>query len=246
MPQPARGQQDKPRLLAVEAAMDELGGEAAEETEGCLPFAPFPLRLSRSTLAAPKLSLRAKGDCGIKGLEEDVPDGGPASSSKGLSSTEFEFALEMLSARPLIVPNGEVWAPGRVERPRVVMDRRRPPPLGCAGRAARLLNMSTNDERRRRGDGGESFGLELSEDMVNGARGNGLSPERLDLKGGWKRRVFEYRSAACYIVSTSRWGEDVMSRKAAARGGGAHGPPGNDQWRFLSTKTGSSHLLKER
>jgi hypothetical protein len=74
----------------VEAAAVE------EETEG-LPFA-FPdaegLFLTSRRAFAPKLMRRAKGDVG-----KLVPDVLLESSSNGLSSTEPELALEMLSPR---------------------------------------------------------------------------------------------------------------------------------------------------
>jgi hypothetical protein len=46
------------------------------------------------------------------------------SSSKGLSSTEPEFALEMLSVRVRWARKGDVW-PGEADRPTVVSDSRR-------------------------------------------------------------------------------------------------------------------------
>jgi hypothetical protein len=136
-------QQDKPRLLLTgeaEALFAEVaapGAGTAEETEG-LPFAgpaalpdppgePPPLRVSRKALA-PKLMRRAKGVAGM--LEDTLDDmdadagAPPGSSSNGDSSTEAEFALETLSARFLILLYGDVWVPGSVERPKVVIDRR--------------------------------------------------------------------------------------------------------------------------
>lgn len=66
---------------------------------------------------APKLRRRAKGVAGLLLAE------GPGSSSKGLSSTEPEFALEMLSVRGRAW-KGELWF-GEPDRPMVVSDRRR-------------------------------------------------------------------------------------------------------------------------
>jgi hypothetical protein len=156
-PPSGESSKDKPRLLAVEAAIAGLlldvdgdaGDAAAEETEGCLPFAALPARLSRMTLAAPKLILRANGDCGtLEGLPEAPVGGGPVgSSSKGLSSTEFE-AEETLSARALMALKGDDWALGSVDRPRVVIDSRRCGLPFWPGIAPRLLNMSTKEERR--------------------------------------------------------------------------------------------------
>jgi hypothetical protein len=84
-------------------------------------FPTFPLLCLTSLRArAPKLRRRAKGVAGLL----LVLDAGPAaSSSKGLSSTEPELALERLSVR------WRGWkAPpwlGEPERPTVVSDRRR-------------------------------------------------------------------------------------------------------------------------
>jgi hypothetical protein len=133
-------QQDKPRLLATgEAeALCAASAGAAEETEG-LPFAvpagppdPFgeepPLARGSRRALAPKLIRRAKGVAGmLDDMLEDIEadGGGPAgSSSKGDSSTEPELALETLSARARMLLYGDVWVPGMVERPRVLMDRR--------------------------------------------------------------------------------------------------------------------------
>lgn len=112
-----RDNEDRPRLRPV-------GGEALW-TEG-LPFA-FPtlplLCLTSRRARAPKLSRLANGVAGLL-LAADVE--GAKSSSKGLSSTEPELALEMLSvlARGLVKVNGDVW-PGEAESPIVVSDSRR-------------------------------------------------------------------------------------------------------------------------
>lgn len=90
------------------------------ETEGRgLPF-PFPLTLPVLTsrrARAPKLRRRPKGVVGTLEL-------GASPSSKGLSSTEPEFALEVLSVRGRPGVKGEVWF-GEPERPTVVRERRR-------------------------------------------------------------------------------------------------------------------------
>merc|ERR1712137_490387 len=81
--------EDRPRPRPV-------GGEEALWMGG-LPFGfPTPplLCLTSRIARAPKLSRRAKGVAGLLLLAE-----GPKSSSKGLSSTEPELALEMLSVR---------------------------------------------------------------------------------------------------------------------------------------------------
>jgi hypothetical protein len=87
---------------------------------GGLPFGfptpPLPCLTSRIA-RAPKLSRRANGVAGLLLLV-----GGPKSSSKGLSSTEPELALEMLSVRVRGVwRNGDVW-PGEAPRPIVVSE----------------------------------------------------------------------------------------------------------------------------
>jgi hypothetical protein len=166
-------QQDKPRLFA--------GGEAEAlcaatcETDG-LPFAVpvtgppvgeevvAPLRASRRALA-PKLTRRVKGEVGRLGDMEAVEAGPPGSSSKGDSSTEAEFALETLSARARMFENGEGWAPGMEERPRVVMDRRLG---GCwTLEAARGPKRSTKEDLRVLA-GGESREFGGSEAMFGG------------------------------------------------------------------------------
>jgi hypothetical protein len=96
---------------------------------------------------APKLIRLANGEVGT--LE---PVGALESSSKGLSSTEPEFALDRLSPRVRGLPKEGFGAPDMVDRPSVVMERRRwgfvedgllvaPPP-------ARGPNKSTKEERR--------------------------------------------------------------------------------------------------
>lgn len=84
-------------------------------------FPTFPLLCLTSRRArAPKLSRRAKGVAGLL----LVLDTGPAgSSSKGLSSTEPELALDRLSVRC----RGLKAPPplGEPERPMVVRDSRR-------------------------------------------------------------------------------------------------------------------------
>jgi hypothetical protein len=138
-----------------------------DETEG-LPFAfPFAVELfltSRRAFA-PKLIRLANGDVGT--LE---PEGALESSSKGLSSTEPEFALDTLSPRFRGLTKDGVGAPGMVERPRVVMDRRRwvlgDEPL--VEPLARGPNMSTKEDRRLPevcGPGGGEL-LFWSEDIV--------------------------------------------------------------------------------
>jgi hypothetical protein len=79
------------------------------------------LCLTSRSARAPKLRRRAKGVAGLLLLLE--AEGG-GSSSKGLSSTEPELALERLSVRGRAVWKGEVWL-GEAERPMVVSDRRR-------------------------------------------------------------------------------------------------------------------------
>lgn len=106
-------EQDKPRLLRV-------GGDLGLAMEGlplAFPTFPFPPARTSRRARAPKLKRRAKG---VGGMLEAVPG---ASSSKGLSSTEPEVALEMLSPRERWL-KGEVWF-GEAERPKVVRDRRR-------------------------------------------------------------------------------------------------------------------------
>lgn len=66
-----------------------------------LPMLPLPA-LTFCMARAPKLSRRPKGVVGL--LEAEWA----ASSSKGLSSTEPEFALERLSVRGRAVGNEEV------------------------------------------------------------------------------------------------------------------------------------------
>jgi len=87
-----------------------------------LGFPTLPLLCLTSRIArAPKLNRRAKGVAGLLfGLDAEA--GG--SSSKGLSSTEPEFALDRLSVRGRAVWKGEDWL-GEAERPMVVRDRRR-------------------------------------------------------------------------------------------------------------------------
>lgn len=110
--------------------------------------------------------MRAKGVAGT--LAEGLLALGEAlSSSNGDSSTEPEFADEMLSARLRILLNGEVWAPGRVVKPRVVIERRRGA-WPCEEPEERGLNMSTKEERRREGADGESRGLFWSEEDILG------------------------------------------------------------------------------
>ena len=68
-----------------------------------LEFPMLPLLCLTSRRArAPKLNRRAKGVAGL--LEAD----GGGSSSKGLSSTEPELALDRLSVRGRALGNGEV------------------------------------------------------------------------------------------------------------------------------------------
>jgi hypothetical protein len=107
--------EDRPRLRPV-------GGEALW-TEGLpfgLPTLPLLCLTSRSA-RAPKLNRRAKGVAGLL-LVADV--GGAKSSSNGLSSTEPELALEMLSVRVRGFVKGDVW-PGEAASPMVVRDSRR-------------------------------------------------------------------------------------------------------------------------
>jgi len=110
--------EDKPRpcLFAV-------GGVLVLETEGRgLPFPEPPPTLPVLTsrrARAPKLSRRPKGVGGT--LELPL---GPSLSSNGLSSTEPEFALEMLSVRGRPGEKGELWF-GEPDRPMVVRERRR-------------------------------------------------------------------------------------------------------------------------
>lgn len=83
-----------------------------------LEFPTLPLLCLTSRMArAPKLRRRAKGVAGLLLAE------GAGSSSKGLSSTEPEFALEMLSVR-VRAWKGEL-CPGEADRPMVVKERRR-------------------------------------------------------------------------------------------------------------------------
>ena len=111
-----RDNEDRPRPRPV-------GGEEALWMEG-LPFG-FPtlplLCLTSRSARAPKLNRRAKGVAGLL-LVADVER--LYSSSKGLSSTEPELTLEMLSVRVRGFWNGEVW-PGAAERPIVVSESRR-------------------------------------------------------------------------------------------------------------------------
>lgn len=88
-----------------------------------MEFPWLPLLCLTSRIArAPKLNRRAKGVAGV--LPELAADGG-GSSSKGLSSTEPELALDRLSVRGLaLVAKGDVWLLDAV-RPMVVSDRRR-------------------------------------------------------------------------------------------------------------------------
>lgn len=126
------------------------------------PFCPFPL--PRRARAAPKLILRANGVAGTL-AEGLLALGEVLSSSNGDSSTEPEFADEILSARLRMLLKGEVWAPGRVERPRVVIERRRGG-WPCEETEERGLNMSTKEDRRRFGAGGDSRGLFWSEEDI--------------------------------------------------------------------------------
>jgi len=105
--------EDKPRPLAV-------GEKRDLSTEGLpLGFPMFPLLVLTSRRArAPKLRRLANGVLGT--LEAD----GAGSSSKGLSSTEPELALETLSARERTALKGDVWF-GEPDRPMVVRERRR-------------------------------------------------------------------------------------------------------------------------
>lgn len=83
-----------------------------------LEFPTLPLLCLTSRMArAPKLRRRAKGVAGL------LCDEGAGSSSKGLSSTEPELALEMLSVRGRAW-KGELWL-GEAARPIVVRERRR-------------------------------------------------------------------------------------------------------------------------
>ena len=152
--------EDRPRPVGGEEALWMMGG---------LPFGfptpPLPCLTSRIA-RAPKLSRRANGVAGLLLAE------GPKSSSKGLSSTEPELALEMLSVRVRGVwRKGEVW-PGEAPRPIVVSESLRRWALAAAvvmgpedcctpdGRPAMLFdrpNRSWNvwlvTEARRRGSG---------------------------------------------------------------------------------------------
>lgn len=84
-----------------------------------LGFPTLPLLCLTSRMArAPKLSRRAKGAAGLLDAE------GAGSSSKGLSSTEPELALDRLSVRGRADWKGDVWL-GEPERPMVVRDSRR-------------------------------------------------------------------------------------------------------------------------
>lgn len=111
---------------------------AAEGLPFALP-AEEPFLASRSAFA-PKLMRRANGVVGML-------EAGGLSSSKGLSSTDPEFALEMLSARGRVVANGMGWLFHMpFDNPTVFTERRRGPKLG--GGAAGRPNMSTKEERR--------------------------------------------------------------------------------------------------
>jgi hypothetical protein len=115
--------------------------------------------------AAPKL-IRRKGVWGTL-LELGALGDEAGSSSKGDSSTEPELAEETDSARLRMLPNGDDCAPGRVLRPRVVIERRRGP-WPCCDIEDRVLNMSTKEDRRRVGLGGVGSRLFRSEDIVDG------------------------------------------------------------------------------
>jgi len=89
-----------------------------------LPFGlpTFPLLCLTSRMArAPKLSRRAKGVAGLLLLLDAGPPAG--SSSKGLSSTEPELALDRLSVRCRGL-KAVAWL-GEPESPMVVRDSRR-------------------------------------------------------------------------------------------------------------------------
>ena len=87
-----------------------------------LEFPWFPLLcLTSRNARAPKLSLRAKGVAGLL-LVPGVT--GTLSSSKGLSSTEPELALDKLSVRGRAFWKGGAWV-DEAERPMVVSDKRR-------------------------------------------------------------------------------------------------------------------------
>jgi len=123
-----------------------------------------PLRGS-SIAFAPKLLRLLKGVTGVDDdMLDDMADGG-GSSSNGDSSTDPELALDTDSALARIVLYGEVVAAGIVDRPRVVMERR----LGWFDWAlggGLGPKRSTKDERRRPPAGGESRGLDESDDML--------------------------------------------------------------------------------
>lgn len=87
-----------------------------------LGFPTLPLLcLTSRSARAPKLSRRAKG---VAGLLLELEADGAGSSSKGLSSTEPELALDRLSVRGRALWKGDVWL-GEPDRPSVVRDRRR-------------------------------------------------------------------------------------------------------------------------
>lgn len=108
---------------------------------------------------------------------------GASPSSKGLSSTEPEFALEMLSVRGRPGVKGEVWL-GEPERPIVVRERRRRWAWAAASvmgpgkvdgglalpavaweRPKRSTNWPAKDDRRRPlatgGEGGEVLSADI-------------------------------------------------------------------------------------
>lgn len=91
----------------------------------------FPLlALTSLSARAPKLNRLPNGVVGLLPVEAE----GGGSSSKGLSSTEPELTLEILSVRGRAALKGEVWF-GEPERPIVVSDRRR----RCAFTAAVVI-----------------------------------------------------------------------------------------------------------
>jgi hypothetical protein len=103
--------------MDVRDALDRIfSAKLKPSLEFAFPALP-PILASRSALT-PKLSRRPNGVFGL------LETGGPSLSSNGLSSTEADVALDMLSPRVRIALNGEVWLADPV-RPTVVSDKRR-------------------------------------------------------------------------------------------------------------------------
>lgn len=111
------GYQDTPRADGV---MGDVGAGLFVVTVEGLPLTPvFPAPVLTSRRArAPKLMRLAKGVVGWLGREEE----GESVSSKGLSSTDAEVAVETLSDRLRLKAD---CCGGEPDMPRVLSDRRR-------------------------------------------------------------------------------------------------------------------------